>query len=157
MIQSRITLFLIFHSRFCTLQTVLQKLPPLLSNDIPDQEILTNEDRELIQSIDENLELQKLFVSFSIPRLTYSLKTLIICKEFPDLRSFASEANKRAASAKFTDPKGINTLSTTVQYYLNLDLDEFRQEKITKRRKFPSFGLLKKMSYFRCTSTAIVK
>ena len=148
---------MIFRFRFCTLKTVLQKFPSaLLSTDVADHEILTNQDRELIQSIDENLELQKLLANFSIPKLSNSLKTLFLSKEFPDLRNFTNEANKRVARVKFIDPKGVNTLATTVQYYLNLDLDEFREEKNTKRR-FPTFGLLKKTSHFKCTSNAILK
>ncbi|XP_066923234.1 retinol dehydrogenase 8-like [Clytia hemisphaerica] len=139
--------------RFCVLQTVLQKMPcALLSTEANETEPLSNEDRELIQSIDDDLEKRKLLAEYSISDTSKSLKTLFTT-DFPDLRQFTNKAIKSEAYDKFIDPKGMKTLSETVQFYLNLDLDEFREERKTKMK----FNLLKKTSsHFRCTSSNIV-
>ena len=129
----------------------------MLSTDVTDHETLSDEDRELIQNIDENLEQQKLLKTFSVPKLASSLKALLTAVEFPNSRCFTSSAVASAARDKFVDPKGMSTLSTTVQLYLNIDLDEFREESGQhRRRKLPSLGLLKKTkSHFKCSSNDI--
>ena len=124
----------------------------LLSTEVSEIEPLSSEDRELIQSIDDDLEKRKLLAEYSIPNISKSLKTLFTT-DFPDLRQFTNKANKSEAYEKFIDPKGMKTLSETMQFYLNLDLDEFREE--TKKKM--KFNLLKKTSsHFRCSSSNIL-
>ena len=136
----------ISHFSLCTLQTVIKKSPSLILTHEHQENISNEEDRTLLSNFEHDLEKQKLLKALSTDKIVACLKSLFT-NNFTDLRVFVNKSCKEAAYAKFTDPKGVETLSEIAKFYLNIDIDEFRDEVTKKQTKME---LLKSSSPFMC-------
>jgi len=148
-----IIFYMYFCSSLCTLQTVIQKSPsPILTHELlcdssnHQKNISNQEEKDLLWSIEQDLEKQKLLKALSPDKMATCLKSLFT-NNFTDLKTFVNKSCRKAAYAKFTDPKGGDTLSEITKFYLNIDIDEFRDEVTKKQTKME---ILKSSSPFIC-------